>query len=73
MPKIMHIGTGRCRGPDWAAKVWPILLGRKSIDECARECASRKRCMAFDMSDMHSKKNNTGECALYGHTKVRSG
>ncbi len=70
MPRIIHLGKGRCRGPDWAARVWPIELGPKMIKDCARECATRRRCLAFDLSEMHGR-NDSGNCALYGHRNVR--
>jgi len=62
------LGKGRCRGPGWTFKKWPVLKGYKSAQECAEACAKRKGCTAFDVSD--PQKDNTYDCALYGHVKV---
>merc|ERR1719310_2406259 len=62
------LGKGRCRGPGWTFKKWPVLKGYKSAQECAEACARRKGCTAFDVSD--SQPDNTFDCALYGHVKV---
>ncbi len=68
MPKLVYLGKGRCRGYGWAEKVWPIELeSRMKIEECARECAVRKRCLAFDLTEL---KKGAGMCALYGHRGV---
>ena len=65
---MVHLGTGMCRGPQWATKVWPILMGYQTLKSCADECAKRRKCMAFDIS---KPKNGKFDCLLYGHTGVR--
>ena len=62
------LGKGRCRGPGWTFKKWPVLKGFKTAQGCAEACARRKGCTAFDVSD--SQPDNTFDCALYGHVKV---
>jgi hypothetical protein len=62
------LGKGRCRGPGWTFKKWPVLKGLISAEQCAESCARRKGCTAFDLSDKQS--DNTFDCALYGHVKV---
>jgi len=62
------LGKGRCRGPGWTFKKWPVLKGILSAQQCAESCAGRKGCTAFDLSD--KQPDNTFECALYGHVKV---
>ena len=62
------LGKGRCRGPGWTFKRWPVLKGMVSAEQCAESCARRKGCTAFDLSDKQS--DNTFDCALYGHAKV---
>jgi len=62
------LGKGRCRGPRWTYKKWPVLKGLLSAQQCAESCARRKGCTAFDLSDKQS--DNTYDCVLYGHVKV---
>jgi len=62
------LGKGRCRGPGWTFKKWPVLKGFVSPRQCAEACAKKKGCTAFDLSDIQS--DNTFDCALYGHKKV---
>ena len=61
------LGNGRCRGPVWTNKKWPVVKGYTSPRQCAEECAKKKGCKAFDLS---SPQNNSFDCVLYGHTKV---
>jgi len=70
VPSLVHLGKGRCRGDDWATTVWPLELGTKTVKECSRECASRKRCLAFDVSHP-ARDGKHFQCALYGHRGVR--
>ena len=62
------LGKGRCRGPGWTVKKWPVLKGYKTAQDCAEACAKRKGCTAFDVSDAQADK--TFDCVLYGHKKV---
>merc|ERR1712106_831308 len=62
------LGKGRCRGPGWTFKKWPVLKGFLSPRQCAEECAKKKGCSAFDLSELQA--DNTFDCALYGHKKV---
>merc|ERR1711892_1592672 len=62
------LGKGRCRGPEWTSKKWPVLKGFLSSRQCAEECAKKKGCSAFDLSEL--QEDNTFDCALYGHKKV---
>jgi len=57
-------GPGRCRGPGWTFKRWPVVKGPLAAQACAEACARRKGCTAFDLS------GDGAECALYGHQKV---
>ena len=61
------LGSGRCRGPNWTNNKWPILKGSIPPRECAKECAKRKGCTAFDLSNLQ---NNGFDCVLYGHKKI---
>merc|ERR1711892_1388782 len=62
------LGKGRCRGQGWTIKKWPVLKGFLSSRQCAEECAKKKGCSAFDLSELQA--DNTFDCALYGHKKV---
>merc|ERR1711915_151652 len=62
------LGKGRCRGPGWTFKKWPVLKGMISPQDCADSCAKKRGCTAFDLSDKQA--DNTYDCALYGHAKV---
>ena len=62
------LGAGRCRGPGWTVKKWPVLKGYKTAQDCGEACAKRKCCTAFDVSDAQADK--TFDCVLYGHKKV---
>ena len=61
------LGSGRCRGPNWTSNKWPLLKGLTSPRQCAEECAKKKGCKAFDLSN---QENSSFDCVLYGHTKV---
>jgi hypothetical protein len=61
-------GPGRCRGPGWTFKRWPIVKGPLAAQACAEACARRKGCTAFDLSGGEGLAE--AECALYGHQKV---
>merc|ERR1712106_852530 len=62
------LGKGRCRGPRWTYKKWPVVKGLLSARQCAEACARKKGCTSFDLSDLQADK--TFDCALYGHKKV---
>jgi hypothetical protein len=64
------LGRGRCRGPGWTFKRWPILRGVLSPQSCAEACARRKGCTAFDLSEAVDAASGTFDCVLYGHAKV---
>jgi hypothetical protein len=61
-------GPGRCRGPGWTFKRWPIVKGPLAGQACAEACARRKGCTAFDLSGGEGLAE--AECALYGHQRV---
>ena len=61
------VGKGRCRGPGWTFKKWPMIKGNIQPQNCAVECAKKKGCSAFDVAPMN---DHIKECALYGHKKV---
>jgi len=57
-----QVGRGRCRGLGWTFKRWPVIRPGLAAPACARACAARNRCTAFDLA--------ATECALYGHKQV---
>ena len=59
-----QLGRGRCRGPGWMAKRWPVVKGRLTAKECALACAKKRGCSGFDIGAMGE---GLEECALYGH------
>jgi len=61
------LGQGRCRGPGWTFKKWPVLKGVLTPKDCAVACAKKKGCTSFDIGDGAGTEE---ECALYGHSKV---
>ena len=61
------LGSGRCRGPNWTSNKWPVLKGFTSPRQCAEECAKKRGCKAFDLSN---PEDNSFDCVLYGHAKV---
>ena len=56
-----------CRGAKWTDRIWPLMRGYKTLQECANSCGRTKGCTAFDVAPMQADIN---ECALYGHEKV---
>ena len=65
--RMIEIGSGLCRGPDWQSGNWPVVKGSISAQECANACAAKKGCTAFDLSSKVGSKFN---CFLYGHKDV---
>ena len=63
------LGKGRCRGPGWTFKKWPILRGFMAPRQCAEACAKKKGCKAFDLSNVQG--DNSFDCTLYGHQKIQ--
>ena len=61
--RMIEIGYGLCRGPEWQSGKWPIVKGSISAQDCANACAAKKGCTAFDLSNKVGKKFN---CHLYG-------
>ena len=62
-----QLGKGRCRGPGWTFKKWPVIKGNISPKECAIYCAKKKGCTSFDIGVVAEGQE---ECALYGHKDV---
>merc|ERR1712227_1032888 len=62
--KHKHLGYGMCRGAKWTDRIWPLMRGYKTLQECANSCGRTKGCTAFDIS-----KEDSGrfDCMLYGH------
>ena len=42
-------------------------MGRRTLEDCAEQCAMRKKCTAFDLS---RPKKAKFDCLLYGHRNV---
>ena len=63
----VRLGKGMCRGEDWTFGPWPLERGYKTLKGCAEECAKRKKCLAFDVSQ---EKTGKFQCLLYGHNPV---
>ena len=63
--KYKHLGYGMCRGAKWTDRVWPIMRGPRSLQECANSCGRTKGCIAFDVSGGQS--SGKPDCMLYGH------
>ena len=63
----LQLGAGFCRGPKWTFQKWPIPKGRLTLQDCAEECAKKKGCTAFDISEQQKDKFH---CLLYGHKAV---
>ena len=59
-----YLGHGMCRGPNWTNQKWPILRGRKSLQDCANSCGRTVGCTAFDVSRME---DGHFDCMIYGH------
>ena len=65
--RMIEIGSGLCRGPEWQSGKWPIVKGSISAQDCANSCATKKGCTAFDLSE---KEGSKFSCFLYGHKDV---
>ena len=63
--KYKHLGYGMCRGAKWTDRVWPIMRGPRSLQECANSCGRTKGCIAFDVSG--GQGSGKQDCMLYGH------
>ena len=63
--KYKHLGYGMCRGAKWTDRVWPIMRGPRSLQECANSCGRTKGCIAFDVSG--GQGSGKPDCMLYGH------
>jgi hypothetical protein len=64
-----QVGRGRCRGPHWTTKKWPVIKGSLSAKDCALACAKKRGCSSFDIGPMGEDQE---ECALYGHKVTRA-
>ena len=63
--KYKHLGYGMCRGAKWTDRVWPIMRGARSLQECANSCGRTRGCTAFDVSG--GEGSDKPDCMLYGH------
>ena len=61
--KYKHLGHGMCRGAKWTDRKWPIMRGKKSLQDCANSCGRTRGCTAFDVSGG----SDSSDCMLYGH------
>ena len=61
--------TGMCRGEGWQNEPWPLVRGRKTLEECSEVCKNRKGCTAFEIGP--PKKKDRYKCILYGHDEVQ--
>merc|ERR1719334_143718 len=61
------LGKGACRGQGWQDGQWPLVMGRKTIGDCAASCKETSGCVAFDLS---MKDQETYDCLLLGHSRV---
>ena len=52
-----------CRGAKWTDRKWPIMRGKKSLQDCANSCGRTRGCTAFDVSGG----SEGSDCMLYGH------
>ena len=66
---LFKIGEGGCRGQDWNRKGCPKLIGRVTLDACAKECRKSSYCTAFHVLKFDSK-DGTHECLIFGHDNV---
>ena len=66
---LVKIGEGGCRGQDWNRKGCPKLIGRVTLDACAKECRKSSYCTAFHVLKFDSK-DGTHECLIFGHDNV---
>ncbi len=65
----IQVGRGRCRGPNWTHKRWPLIKGALTPKDCALACAKKRGCTGFDIGPMAE---GVEECALYGHKENNS-
>ena len=66
---LFKIGEGGCRGQDWNRKGCPKLIGRVTLDACAKECRKSNYCTAFHVLKFDSQ-DGTHECLIFGHDNV---
>ena len=66
---LFKIGEGGCRGQEWNKKGCPKLVGRVSLDVCAKECRKSSYCTAFHVLKFDAK-DGTYECLMFGHDNV---
>ena len=59
------LGKGMCRGEDWQNEPWPIIRGKKTLDECYEVCKAKQGCTAFEIGLQKKSK-----CILFGHDDV---
>merc|ERR1712133_283580 len=57
------VGKGACRGDKWSEGVWPINVGKQSLEDCSEKCVEKEGCTGLSLS-------KTGDCLLYGHKKL---
>ena len=58
-----------CRGDGWQTEPWPLVRGKKTLEECSEVCKNRKGCTAFEMGP--PEKKGRFKCVLYGHDEVQ--
>ena len=58
-----------CRGDGWQTEPWPLIRGKKTLEECSEVCKNRKGCTAFEMGP--PEKKGRFKCVLYGHDEVQ--
>ena len=44
-----------CRGDGWQTEPWPLIRGKKTLEECSEVCKNRKGCTAFEMGPPEKK------------------
>ena len=66
---LVKIGEGGCRGQDWNRKGCPKLIGRVTLDACAKECRKSNYCTAFHVLKFDSQ-DGTHECLIFGHVNI---
>ena len=60
-----YLGKGMCRGEGWQNEPWPIVRGKKTLEECFEVCKAKQGCTAFELGLQKKSK-----CILYGHDDV---
>ena len=58
-----------CRGEGWQNEPWPLVRGKKTLEECSEVCKNRKGCTAFEIGP--PKKKDRYKCVLYGHDEIQ--